>query len=249
MQQYFWDKFLSIGEKIELPKDICHQLINVLRFDSGDNIRIISAEGVPFLCEVEISKKKVFANVVSEIMESEEPKCEITLYLAQIKRDKFELALQKCTELGVTKIVPIITKRTVVKEHGDIEKKYLRQKAIVREAAEQSERHLIPEFTMPIKLVDIENNSGNNYVCYERSEERSEMLINALELALNKAESSKSFSIVIGPEGGFEKEEIDFLVDKGFQPVSLGVQILRAETAAMLGTGLISQSVQKNFFK
>lgn len=248
MQQYFWDASLSIGEKIELPKDICHQLINVLRFNSGNNIRIVSADGIPFLCEVEISKKKAFANIVSEIMESEEPKCEIILYLAQIKRDKFELALQKCTELGVTKIVPIITKRTVVKEHGDIEKKYLRQKAIVREAAEQSERHLIPEFTMPIKLVDIETNSGNNYVCYERSEERSEMLINTLALALNKAESSKSFSIVIGPEGGFEKEEINFLVDNGFQPVSLGVQILRAETAAMLGVGLISQSVQKIFF-
>ncbi len=334
MQQYFWDKPLSIGEKIELPKDICHQLVKVLRFNSGDNIRIVDSKGIPFLCDVEILKKKAFANIISHIEENEEPKNEIVLYLAQIKRDKFELALQKCTELGVTKIVPIITKRTVVKEHGDIEKRYLRQKAIIREAAEQSERHLIPELTMPIKLVDVETSSDNNYVCYERSEGGSEMLLSVLNKlvtgkssyssgssdsncsadsanssgssdsncsadsanslsssdsncsadsanSLSSSDSiysvdsvdslgsfdstyssdsleifdssgsinaSDSFSIIIGPEGGFEKEEIDFLVNKGFQSVSLGVQILRAETAAMLSVGLISQSIQQSDF-
>ena len=164
--------------------------------------------------------------VTEKLDENNELDCDITCIMALIKNDKFELCLQKLTELGVKKIVPYQSVRSVVKAKDD--KKVIRMKKIVKEAAEQSHRNFIPEVCEVASIKDLEKyKSENNYICYESSKNIADV------------DTGRSITYVIGPEGGFEDREYEKIKDMGFEPISLGKRILRAETAAIYMTSII----------
>ena len=144
----------------------------------------------------------------------------ITALISTIKQDKFEIILQKLTELGVKKIVPVKTAYSQDLFLND--KKIIRFKKIIQEAAEQSHRNTIPELCPLINIKEVDKyNSELNLVSYEK------------ETNSNVNLKANSITFIIGPEGGFKEEEIELLINKGYKAISLGKRILRAETAAI----------------
>lgn len=223
MQQYYIDKEIRVNETVRLDDDILYHLVKVLRKDPFYTFRLADRNGSIFHCHL-INNAE--CTVVEKLDENNELDCDITCILALIKNDKFELCLQKLTELGVKRIVPYQSVRSVVKAKDD--KKVFRMKKIVKEAAEQSHRNFIPEVCDVAYLKDLDKYlSENNYICYESSK-------NIVDV-----KCEKSLTFVIGPEGGFEDREYEKIREMGYEPISLGKRILRAETAAIYMTSII----------
>ena len=223
MQQYFVDKEIQSDEIIELDKEVLHHLIKVLRKDSEYTFRIADMNGKIFHAHLIDDKRCMIDEFLDE---NNELDCNITCILSLIKNDKFELCIQKLTELGVKRIVPYNARRSVVKIRE--KKKLERFEKIAREASEQCHRNFIPEICDPCDLKDLKNYlSERNYICYES------------EKNISDIDKSSSVTYIIGPEGGFEDQEYEKIVSMGFESISLGKRILRAETAALYMTSLI----------
>lgn len=223
MQQYFVETKLLENDLVELRDDIVYHLVKVLR-KTNQEFRLVDSTNSIFLCRLENNKAKVIRN----LNENNELNTSITVIMSLIKSDKFELTLQKLTELGVNRIVPYNAYRSVVKETKK-DKKLERYRKILTEASEQSHRNIVPEIFPAIDIEDLVNyKSELNLVAYEKEDKPSKSNFKA-----------KSISIIIGPEGGFEKEEIDRIKELGFESISLGNRILRAETAAIYLTSII----------
>lgn len=223
MQQYFVDKEIQSDEIIELDKEVLHHLIKVLRKDSEYTFRIADMNGKIFHAHLIDDKRCMIDEFLDE---NNELDCDITCILSLIKSDKFELCIQKLTELGVKRIVPYSARRSVVKIRE--KKKLERFEKIARESSEQCHRNFIPEICDPCDLKDLKNYlSERNYICYES------------EKNISDIDRSSSVTYIIGPEGGFEDQEYEKIVSMGFESISLGKRILRAETAALYMTSLI----------
>ena len=229
MQQYFINEELSLDGKIKLRDDILYHLKKVLRC-TNENFRLVDTNGKIYLAKMVDD----YAHILKYLDEDNELDVDITAIIALIKSDKFELILQKLTELGVKKIVPYNAYRSIVKEKKS-EKKLERYKKILMEAAEQCHRNFIPEIIPAIDLKDINKfKSDLNLIAYEKQEAG----IKA------KLKNKKSITFIIGPEGGFDPVEYQKLVDIGFESISLGKRILRAETAAIYLDSIIGEAYQ-----
>ncbi len=231
MQRYF----ASIDQDfyVHPSKEDEHHILHVMRMKKGDEIEVVHQQKL-FLCRVD-SFNPLIVSVIHEIANDVEIKEEITLLFALTKGDKTDLVLQKATELGVKRIALIETERTVVKyDNKDIDKKLERFKKIMKEASEQSHRLVVPEFLgiYNLKALPPEAFSDVNFVAYEKDASKSNEQFQGLA-------KGKSVSVLIGPEGGFTKQEIEKLVDLGFIRTSLGKRILRAETAAIYALSVI----------
>lgn len=223
MQQFFINEKLEVGKRVSLDKDILYHLKKVLRKNDGWQFRLVDSNARIYL--VELMNNDAIA--IENLNENNELDVKITVIQALIKNDKFELSLQKLTELGVYRIVPFEANRSVVKASGN--NKIDRYRKIVKEACEQSHRNIIPEVTDFITVKDVNKfMSRHNYIAYEK--ENSEK---------NSIETDDSVTIVIGPEGGFDPKEIETFMSMGFESISLGKRILRAETASIFATSLI----------
>jgi 16S rRNA (uracil1498-N3)-methyltransferase len=229
MHQFFVKPSLEIKSKFNFDKDITHQIIKVLKLHTDEEI-LISDTRVMAVAHLSIEKDGVYA-IVDHFVDVPKQHIEVTLIQALIRKEKFELILQKATELGVHRIVPLIMERNVVKWDQD-SNKLDRYKTILKEAAEQCHRLNIPQLMPPIMIKELETyKSDLNFVAYE-GEDPSRLLKHALT-------PSKSVSIIIGPEGGISLNEIKKLEALGFILVSLGPRIYRAETAAFVAINTI----------
>ena len=236
MQEYFIEHPAAVGDIIELPEDKAHHAFNVLRLHH-ETVRLVY-DGTAYFAEVYREGKHGLAKILSEDPNINELPADITLCMALIRREKFELVLQKATELGVSRIVPFVSSRCVAKDRQErAEKVMARRKAIVVEAAEQCKRNRIPELVEPVKLSELSHfRSDVNLAAYEKA--------GASALRLKDVLPASSVTAVIGPEGGFSEVEIEELSQNGFQPVTLGNRILRAETAAYYLCSVIGELCQ-----
>ena len=236
MQEYFIEHPAAVGDIIELPEDKTHHAFNVLRLHH-ETVRLVY-DGTAYFAEVYREGKHGLAKILSEDPNINELPADITLCMALIRREKFELVLQKATELGVSRIVPYVSSRCVAKDRQErAEKVMARRKAIVVEAAEQCKRNRIPELVEPVKLSELSRfRSDVNLAAYEKA--------GASALRLKDVLPASSVTAVIGPEGGFSEAEIEELSQNGFQPVTLGNRILRAETAAYYLCSVIGELCQ-----
>jgi len=223
MQQYFTDSELNINTDYPLDSDILYHLKKVLRSKDGEIFRICDSKHIIYECSLLNNS----AHVLKKLDENNELDISITAIVSLIKSDKFELILQKLTELGVTRIVPFCSERSIIKVK-DNDKKLERYKKILKEAAEQSHRNIIPKIVKPIKINDINKYMSElNLFAYEK------------DTNIDSSFKAKSITYVIGPEGGFTINEVNKFNELGFKTISLGKRILRAETAAIYLTSII----------
>jgi 16S rRNA (uracil1498-N3)-methyltransferase len=148
-----------------------------------------------------------------------------------------DLIIQKAVELGVRNIIPVITRRTIVEIDKKSSKKIERWQKISQEAAKQSKRGMIPQIKAVLKIIDMKDELAKNDVNLIAYEGEEDVSIKQILLEHKKA---KKIGVIIGPEGGLDKEEVEFLTLIGGIPISLGKRILRTETA---GISLISMLI------
>ena len=223
MRQFFAQEKLNTNAAYCFTEDQAHHIGKVLRMKNGDIVRLADCDNRAFMCELKFEGKSVKANVISEI--STDVKNRVVCIASLIKKERWEWLLQKAAELGADLIVPLTTRRTIVKlDEKEAEKKLERWNRITLEACQQSNRNSVCEVVKPVAISELnEYLSDINLVAYE----------NEKNTKLRELLKEGSISFVVGPEGGFEEEEIRQLEKLGFERISLGERILRAETASM----------------
>lgn len=211
-------------EAIKLNLEETRHLRDVLRLKESDKVQVFDGAGREFLCEIKsIRKKETMLEIVEEIAPpAPESGLNLILAVALLKGEKFDLVVQKAVELGVTKLVPLNTKRTGVKLK-DAEKRIERWRKIALEACKQSGRAKLMEIE---NLTDfnkfIETADGAKILFAERGGE-----------SFSAIEKSETLTAIVGAEGGWEDSELEAARRNNFQIVTFGGRILRAETAAM----------------
>jgi 16S rRNA (uracil1498-N3)-methyltransferase len=183
------------------------------------------------------SARSVTAAVVGRVPSPTDPQLRVHLYQSIAKGERFEWLLEKATELGVARVVPLVTARSVVRTSGGGARSE-RWRRIVIEAAEQSGRGAVPEVTPPLAFADaVRGAPGVRLLPYERAGAHAGTIASAL--ANGKV---REVSMLIGPEGGFEDEEVQVARDAGFAIVSLGPRALRSETAGIVALTLAMEA-------
>ena len=231
---------LVVGATVDLSP-LARQLSRVLRLQPGATIHLLDNSGALFVTEIrDLTPPRALGLIHARQEPDTEPPAPITLYQCSLKADKFEWVLQKGTELGVTRFVPVISARSIVGRAGALPKKTDRWRAVIREAAEQSGRARLPDLAAPLDLADLvtpqADHAGVHLVPWEDAATSAPML----RAALAAESSRRGVALLIGPEGGLEAAEIQALQCGPWQAVSLGPRILRAETAALAAVTIIA---------
>lgn len=221
-------------DEIILSDDESRHLRDVLRLREGERAAVFDGRGNEFLCSIErIERKSARLRVLEKITQpSPESDLNLTLAVALLKGEKFDLVVQKATELGVRKIVPIETARADVKlkDEKDCLKKLERWRRIALEAAKQSGRAFVPQIESPLAFDEfVKTSEGGRIFFAERGGENLNQILNA---------KFENLTVVVGAEGGWEDKEIEFARQNDFKIVTLGGRILRAETAAIVAVTL-----------
>lgn len=224
MQKLFID--YTPQNDILLDGESARHIAKSLRMKIGDMLTVTDGNGNDYGCQIdEITKDTVHLKICYQQASESEPTCKVSIYQGVPKSSKMEDIIQKCVELGVTKITPTLTKRCVSRpDDKQAAKKNQRYQKIALEAAQQSGRGIVPEIAQMQTLKQaIENDdSETKIVFYEGGGEAIKGIINA---------DTKSVSIYIGPEGGFDKDEVDLITENGGTVATLGPRILRTQTA------------------
>lgn len=232
MHRFFIKKQNILGAMITVHGDDVQHISKVLRLQIGDKIVLCDGEGNDYLTAVESMDKHSIRTIVLDKEASRgEPDIDVVLYQGIPKSTKMDVIIQKCTEMGIKRIVPVYTVRTVVRleSEKDERKKIERWTKIAEEAAKQSGRGIIPVIDMPMTLQQALMDAAKLdivIVPYELEDSLS------IKEALSKGKGGR-IGFFIGPEGGFEVSEIEKAKEMGAVPVTLGSRILRTETAGV----------------
>ena len=230
MHRFYADPDRSTPDTIVLTPEDARHALTVLRLKPGHHIEIILNHSRMEAIIEQGEKQEVSARCIS-LLPSTEPALSVTLFQGLPKADKMDLIVQKSTELGVNRIIPVLMSRCVVRpDPKDIARKTERWQKIAREAGKQAGRCIIPEVFTPVSI-----NSLNSIVPFpEKNIVPWEEASGFGPLAFRSSSPViSSLGILIGPEGGIERAEIDSLGSIGFIPVTLGKRILRTETAGL----------------
>ena len=212
-----------------LSKEHTHYVVNVMRLKRGSIINLFNIEGEWESEIVFLEKERVEVKFLKKVKEPQK-KNKIELAICLVKKNPMEIILQKATELGVSKIIPIISERTEVKELN-----YDRAKKIVIEATEQSNQMFPPEILETVKLKDFLKNL----------DQTTNLLFGDVNtkdnLSIEKLKNLKSLSILIGPEGDFSPSEREFILSfSQVVPFTISKNILRSDTAVISAISLVN---------
>jgi len=241
----FLGNFDLSGESARLlDEELLNQLRNVLRLKAGDEIILNDGRLNEAIARISVLEKD-FADVqiLRAAANQTEPEREVVLYCAILKKENFELVVQKATEIGIKEICPIITKRTV-----KLDLNYERLEKIIKESVEQCGRGYLPVLRRAVKfeeaILEAKNNDANIIFCapvdpliMPTAQEQNGSFSPIRSLS-DKLRSKKRAGIFIGPEGGWDENEIILAKENGFESASLGRLTLRAETAAIAASYL-----------
>lgn len=239
MYQFFVKPEQIAENKVFITGSDVNHIRHVLRMSQGEQIRVCDGQGRELLCSIECFETNcVTASVLDSNQERTELCSRIHLYQGLPKSDKMELVIQKAVELGVFRVVPVITRRTIVKLEGKKEKARVeRWNKIAESAAKQSQRSLVPRVGELVSFTQALDQVKGFQLClipYEL-----EQGMEGTMQALNQVRADMDIAVFIGPEGGFEKEEISQAMEAGALPVSLGKRILRTETAGLAALSVL----------
>ncbi len=231
------------NDQVIFSDEQARQIRQVLRLGVGDRV-VALLDGAGWEAEValvQVDKKGVTAVLQQKRPVTSEPTSQLTLYACLLKRDNYEWVLQKGTEIGVSRFVPLLSERTVARPP----KKRERWQRIVTEAAEQSGRGRIPQIAPPIKLADVLARWQPNQSGLMPSVAAAGLTIASALTATEPVEVKPvEVAVFIGPEGGWTDDEVANGRAAGLIPVTLGKRILRAETAAIVAAALVMQVVE-----
>lgn len=232
MPRFFTD--VTDENNIVITGDDAHHIAKSLRMTEGEKITV-TCKGTDYHCVINsVSNSRVTLKLVEKKVNSSEPSVKVTLYQALPKGDKFKNIIQKSVELGVSEIVPVLTRRCIYRPtKSDFSKKIERFNKITESAAKQSGRGIIPQVTEMLTLKEaVESMKENdvNLILYENGGERfsADMLKNA-----------EKIGVFIGSEGGFDEEEVELVKSQNATPIWLGERILRCETAPLAAITII----------
>ena len=236
----------QIGEKeiVITGADVNH-IRNVLRMRADEEVLIADGQGAEYRCKlIELNENEVRAQILWKLDGNAELASAITLFQGLPKSDKMDLIVQKCVELGVDRIVPVSTKRAVVKLDAKKEETRLKRwNTISESAAKQSGRGVIPEVSGVMsfeKALEEAKKLEVLLIPYERAEHMAET-----RRVMGEIRPGQSVGIFIGPEGGFEESEVEEAVAAGAKAITLGRRILRTETAGLAVLAMLSYLLEE----
>lgn len=244
MQRYFVPTQQWQTEGCRLIGQDAHHIQRVMRYSLGDQVICSDGFGNSFVMEIEqIHAEEVVCRRLQVVTDTRELPVQVTIAQGLPKGDKMVWVLQKGTELGATAFVPFESERTVVRFDGKKEvKKRERWQKIVKEAAEQAQRDVLPQVSSLIDLQElIHIDASTKLVAYEQAAiEVNQISLSPLAQQMKSLQIGDHVLLVIGPEGGLAQHEVDFLQENGFVIISLGKRILRTETASSYVLAVLS---------
>jgi 16S rRNA (uracil1498-N3)-methyltransferase len=225
---------------VELEGDLAHRVTKVLRLRAGDEIALFDGTGVEARVRIdEAGTRHVTATIVERGKSPAEPRVQVHLYQSITKGERFEWLVEKGTEIGVARFVPLIAARAVVKTPAD-GARIDRWRRIATEAAEQCGRGTVPAVDAPQTLAEaIETAPGVRLLPYEAAGEMAMNVQSAIDAQIDALFAEGAISIFIGPEGGYEPDEVSRAVDAGVSVVTMGARVLRSETAGIVAATLV----------
>jgi 16S rRNA (uracil1498-N3)-methyltransferase len=228
----FTPQNFALDTLIELEEAPAHHLSKVLRMQVGRELIVFNGLGGEYVAVIEnISKKNVSVKIVNFTAENRQSPLQLELAIGVSRGERMDWVLQKATELGVTKITPLITARTEVKLKGErADKKNQHWQQTIISACEQCQRNLLPELAEPTLLDDWLStcHADLKFVLHHRDNQ-----------GLAQAKTAASVALLIGPEGGLSESEITQARAQAFLPLTLGPRVLRTETAPVAAISLV----------
>ncbi len=238
MTRIFLNQEQLQSNKVIISGDQARHLSLVLRVHAGEQVTVLDGQGYSYRCRIlHAHKKEVTAEIIDRSPYSAESPIAVTLAQGLPKGEKMSLIIQKSTELGVHRIIPLITERSQVRHTEKIE----RWRKIAISASQQSGRDKVPVIDDPVDFrgfLSARSAAGDNgecqgLICAEEHKGKN------MKQVLDTMHNMKNMVLVVGPEGGFTKEEVATAVEKGFTEVSLGPRILRTETAPIAALSIV----------
>jgi len=221
-------------QQIVLSPEQAHYLGRVLRLQSGDRFIAMDGRGQWWLAAFQGAEAP--ARLLEAIPIQTELPIRITLLAAPPKGNGFDEVVRQATELGVSEIIPLLSDRTLLNPSPQKQERWQR---IAQEAAEQSQRQVIPALSPPLSFAEaLQSAPGTRYICVPEAE------VHLLDIF--KPTPEGSIAIATGPEGGWTPAEVEQAVQAGFQPVALGQRILRAVTAPLVALSLIAARLESS---
>lgn len=223
---------------VRFDDDQAHQMRRVLRLRPGDSVLALDGLGNQYEVTLEeVSHARATGLASAAVAATGEPSARLTLYQSILRREKFEWVLQKGTEIGIAAFIPVITRRSLVRDAEDVRPEKLdRWRRIIKEAAEQSGRGRLPALHPPISFSEagLEARAADLALFAWEGEAR-----RTLREALTARAAARHLALFIGPEGGYDPAEVSEAEAWGAIPVSLGRRTLRTETAAVVSAALV----------
>lgn len=225
MTRIFINQPLSVGARLTLPEAAARHLVQVLRHGAGDSFIAFNGMAGEYTARLEsVGKREALAHIESFDAVDRESPLQLTLVQCVSKGDRMDYTLQKAVELGVTRIVPLLSERSVVKLDAERwEKKMEHWQGVVISACEQSGRTRVPALDLPQKLLN----------GLPQSEGLKLVLAPGRGMSLRRLPASKAVTLLVGPEGGLSASEITYAQQQGYTGLTLGPRILRTETAGV----------------
>ena len=235
MHRFFIPPHSLAGEMVAFPPETARQISRVLRLGVGAQVQALDGLGMQYTLELlSVQPTEVTGRVLCSEHADGEPQTRLHLLVALTQREKFELILQKCTEVGAAAFTPLLTSRSLVQKPAEVMGKYPRWHKILQEAAEQSHRGVVPllhpvtEFKAALGL-----EPGMRGIFLWEGEQHT-----SLRSTL-AARAPGELRLLVGPEGGFSEAEAELAQQAGYASASLGKRILRMETAAIVAAGIV----------
>lgn len=252
MSRFFVDKSGVVGDEIHITNsdDIKH-ISKVLRLKAGDCIDVSDSAEYEYHVELtSIDKDLVVGSIQDKQSFSKEPELKVSLYQGIPKQGKMETIIQKTVELGISRIIPVFTARTVVTDKGNFGKKLDRWQKVSDEAVKQCKRGLIPQIEEPLSFSQMVERAGaeHDLVLFLYENEGKTTIKQVLRSELRQREQQggaiRTVALIIGPEGGFSDEEAACIQDSGACCATLGKTILRTETAGMAALSMVMYELE-----
>jgi 16S rRNA (uracil1498-N3)-methyltransferase len=247
MQRYFLNDRYSEDCPVVITGEDYHHIVRVMRMKEDDHIFVVFPDQSSAVARIEtISSDSVEVRVVKWETETKELPIKVAIASGLPKGDKLELIFQKGTELGADQFIPFNADRSIVKwDEKKAKKKLERWEKIVKEAAEQSHRNVVPSVSSPVsfkELLNLSNQFDYTLVAYEEEARAGEK--GNLYKSLTSVKDGESILVVFGPEGGLTDKEVDLCKKEGFLACGLGPRILRTETAPLYVLSAISYQLE-----